>query len=111
MQLGIDSGQKVFRAFWMLRALRIRCGAVSDICEFQVELRMKMQNKIVACICVLLGFVALELLLSTVLAGLGSVLSDDVLAVGVTERWFGIWLCVCILCGVCLMKQSSFRRA
>ena len=43
---------------------------------------MKIQNKTAACIRVLLGFVALELLSSTVLAAPGSVPSDDVPAVG-----------------------------
>ena len=55
---------------------------------------MNVQNKTVACIRVLLGFVALDLLSSTVLASPISVPSDDVPPVGLTGRWFVSWLCV-----------------
>ena len=71
---------------------------------------MKIQNKTADCIRILLDFVALELLSSTVLASLGSVPFDDVLVVGLTRRWFGSWLCVHIFCGACLTDQSSSGR-
>ena len=45
---------------------------------------MKIQNKIVGCIHILLDFVPLELLSSTVLAGPDSVPSNDALAMGLT---------------------------
>ena len=48
--------------------------------------RMNVQNKTTACICVLLGFVTLDLLSSTILAGPISVAFDDVPAVGLTGR-------------------------
>ena len=48
--------------------------------------RMNVQNKTAACIRVLLGFVALDLLSSTVLAGPINVPSDDAPVVGLTGR-------------------------
>ena len=55
---------------------------------------MNVHNKTVACILILLGFVALELLSSTVFPGKSSVPSDDVPTVGLTGLWFVSWLCV-----------------